>query len=139
MNLSRRTFLGQVSALYTKRVLSLTGLDGLQISSPALPEIGSPDLQPNQFHLLPLTSIRPARWLLDQLRIQASGLWNKDFEEHTPRPTTTVPDIEYMLAGGTQRSDSDLLDKTSPPINFGPHWIILWAFGSQDLGTTYKT
>lgn len=34
--------------------------------------------------------------------------WNKDFEEHKPKPTTTVPGMEYMLAGATQRSDLDL-------------------------------
>ena len=29
-----------------------------------------------------------------------------------------------MLAGATQRSDSDPLDKTGPPIRIGPHWMI---------------
>ncbi len=31
-------------------------------------------LQPNAFQLLPLTTVKPKGWLLDQLRIQASGL-----------------------------------------------------------------
>ena len=60
--------------------------------------------------------------------------WNKDFEEHKPKPTTTVPGIEYMLAGATQRSDSDPFDKTSAPIKIGPHWMILWPFDPQTSG-----
>jgi hypothetical protein len=66
--------------------------------------------------------------------------WNKDFEEHKPRPTTTVPGIEYMLAGATQRSDSDPFDKTSPLIKIGPHWMILWPFDPKTSGlpTTHK-
>jgi hypothetical protein len=66
--------------------------------------------------------------------------WNRDFEEHKPRPTTTSPGIEYMLAGAAQRSDSDPLDKTSPLIKIGPHWMILWAFdpATSGLPTTHK-
>jgi hypothetical protein len=66
--------------------------------------------------------------------------WNSDFEQHKPKPTTTVPGIEYMLAGATQRSDSDPYDKTSPPIRIGPHWMILWPFDPKTSGlpTTHK-
>jgi hypothetical protein len=66
--------------------------------------------------------------------------WNKDFNEHKPRPTTTVPGIEYMLAGATQRSDSDPFDTTSPPIKIGPHWMILWPFDPKTSGlpTTHR-
>jgi hypothetical protein len=66
--------------------------------------------------------------------------WNKDFNEHKPKPTTTVPGIEYMLAGATQRSDSDPFDTTSPPIKIGPHWMILWPFDPKTSGlpTTHR-
>jgi len=72
---------------------------------------------------------------------QAAMQWNKDFAEHKPKPTTTVPGIEYMLAGATQRSDSDPFDKTSPPIKIGPHWMILWPFDPKTSGlpTTHKS
>lgn len=66
--------------------------------------------------------------------------WNKDFDEHKPKPTTAVPGIEYMLAGATQRSDSDPHDTTSRPIKIGPHWMILWPFDPKTSGlpTTHK-
>jgi hypothetical protein len=66
--------------------------------------------------------------------------WNDDFAHHRPKPTTTVPGIEYMLAGATQRSDSDPNDVTSPPIKIGPHWMILWPFDPQTSGlpTTHR-
>jgi hypothetical protein len=72
----------------------------------------------------------------DQVAMQ----WNSDFAAHKPKPTTTVPGIEYMLAGATQRSDSDPNDQTSPPIHVGPHWMILWPFDPKITGlpTTHK-
>jgi hypothetical protein len=60
--------------------------------------------------------------------------WNKDRAEHRPGPTTKVPGIEYMLAGATQRSDTDPFDKVSPPIKIGPHWMILWPFDPKTSG-----
>jgi hypothetical protein len=66
--------------------------------------------------------------------------WNSDFEQHKARPSTTVPGIEYMLAGATQRSDSDPFDQTSPLIPIGPHWMILWPFdpATSGLPTTHR-
>jgi hypothetical protein len=66
--------------------------------------------------------------------------WNSDFEHHKPKPSTTVPGIEYMLAGATQRSDSDPFDNTDPPIKIGPHWMILWPFDPKTSGlpTTHR-
>ncbi len=66
--------------------------------------------------------------------------WNKDRADGKPGPTTKVPGIEYMLAGATQRSDSDPFDKTDPPIKIGPHWMILWPFDPKTSGlpTTHK-
>jgi hypothetical protein len=37
----------------------------------------------------------------------ASMQWTADFKAHKPKPTNTVPGITYILAGATQRSDSD--------------------------------
>jgi hypothetical protein len=71
---------------------------------------------------------------------QASMQWFKDFAEHKPKPTNTVPGITYMLAGATQRSDSDPNDTTSPPIAIGPHWMIMWPFDPKITGlpTTHR-
>jgi hypothetical protein len=71
---------------------------------------------------------------MDKVAVQ----WNKDFDEHKPKPTTTVPGIEYMLAGATQRSDTDPNDKTSPAIKIGPHWMILWPFDPKTTGLPTK-
>jgi hypothetical protein len=60
--------------------------------------------------------------------------WNSDFAHHKETPTITVPGIEYMLAGATQRSDTDPFDETSPPIPIGPHWMILWPFDPKTTG-----
>lgn len=57
----------------------------------------------------------------------ASLQWFADAKEHKPKPTNRVPGITYMLAGATQRSDSDPNDQTSPAIHVGPHWMIMWA------------
>ncbi len=61
-------------------------------------------------------------------------------EAHKPKPTNSVPGITYMLAGATQRSDSDPYDATSPPITVGPHWMIMWPFDPKTTGlpTTHK-
>ena len=64
----------------------------------------------------------------------ASMQWAADFKAHKPKPTNTVPGITYMLAGATQRSDSDPFDTTSPPIHVGPHWMIMWPFDPKASG-----
>lgn len=64
----------------------------------------------------------------------ASMQWYADAKAHKPRPTNTVPGITYMLAGATQRSDSDPHDMTSMPIEIGPHWMIMWPFDPKTTG-----
>jgi hypothetical protein len=64
----------------------------------------------------------------------ASRQWNDDFTHRRPKPTNTVPGITYMLAGATQRSDSDPYDTTSKPITIGPHWMIMWPFDPKATG-----
>ena len=70
----------------------------------------------------------------------AAMQWYEDAKAHKPKPTNTVPGITYMLAGATQRSDSDPTDTTSMPIEIGPHWMILWPFDPKTTGlpTTHK-
>jgi hypothetical protein len=70
----------------------------------------------------------------------ASLQWFADFKAHKPKPTNTVPGITYMLAGATQRSDSDPYDQTSPAMTIGPHWMIMWPFDPKATGlpTTHK-
>jgi hypothetical protein len=66
--------------------------------------------------------------------------WFADARAHKPKPTNTVPGITYMLAGASQRSDSDPNDTTSMPIEVGPHWMIMWPFDPKTTGlpTTHK-
>jgi hypothetical protein len=70
----------------------------------------------------------------------ASLQWFADAKSHKPKPTNTVPGITYMLAGASQRSDSDPNDTTSMPIDVGPHWMIMWPFDPKTTGlpTTHK-
>ena len=60
--------------------------------------------------------------------------WFADAKAHKPKPTNSVPGITYMLAGATQRSDSDPNDTTSAPITVGPHWMIMWRFDPKTTG-----
>ena len=54
--------------------------------------------------------------------------WNLDFEGHKAKPTTTVPGVEYMLAGSdAAKRLGPVLDKTDAPIRIGPHWMISLA------------
>jgi len=66
--------------------------------------------------------------------------WFADAKAHKPKPTNALPGITYMLAGATQRSDSDPDDTSSPPIPVGPHWMIMWPFDARATGlpTTHR-
>jgi len=64
--------------------------------------------------------------------------WGADFKARRPKPTNTVPGIIYMLAGATQRSDSDPYDITSEAITVGPHWMIMWPFDPNTTGLPFK-
>ena len=86
----------------------------------------------NDFTCLPGNPKVPGKPALCEDKVAMQ--WNRDFAEHKPKPTTTVPGIEYMLAGATQRSDSDPYDKTDTPITVGPHWMILWPFDPKASG-----
>jgi hypothetical protein len=57
-----------------------------------------------------------------------------DFKAQKAKPTLTQPGIVYMLAGATQRSDTDPYDTTSPPMRVGPHWMIMWPFDPKTTG-----
>jgi hypothetical protein len=64
----------------------------------------------------------------------AAMQWAADIKAHKAKPTNTVPGITYMLAGATQRSDTDPNDTTSPPVPIGPHWMIIWPFDPKTTG-----
>ena len=70
----------------------------------------------------------------------AARQWSADFKARKPKPTNTEPGIVYMLAGATQRSDTDPYDTTSQPIPIGPHWMIMWPFDPKTTGlpTTHR-
>jgi hypothetical protein len=70
----------------------------------------------------------------------AAMQWSADFKAHKAKPSNTEPGIIYMLAGATQRSDSDPYDMTSAPIPIGPHWMIMWPFDPKVTGlpTTHR-
>ncbi|WP_158808007.1 hypothetical protein [Beijerinckia sp. L45] len=60
--------------------------------------------------------------------------WFMDIFAGKPRPSNTSPGLCYMLCGATQHSNSDALDKTSPAIPIGPHWMVLWPFDATHCG-----
>jgi hypothetical protein len=64
--------------------------------------------------------------------------WYADAKAHKPKPTNTVPGITYMLAGATQRSDTNPSDMTSMPFDVGPHWMIMWPFDPKTTGLPTK-
>src|ERR1700733_11930686 len=64
----------------------------------------------------------------------AAMQWAADIKAHKAKPTNTQPGIIYMLAGATQRSDTDPYDTTSPSIPIGPHWMIMWPFDPKATG-----
>ena len=60
--------------------------------------------------------------------------WFMDAHSGKPKPTNAVPGLCYMLCGATQHSNTDALDKTSPAIPIGPHWMIMWPFDAKICG-----
>jgi hypothetical protein len=60
--------------------------------------------------------------------------WFADLHAHRPKPTNTAPGLIYMLCGAIQHSYTDPFDRTSPPIEIGPHWMILWPFDAKAAG-----
>jgi hypothetical protein len=60
--------------------------------------------------------------------------WMMDAMQGKPRPTNSAPGMIYMLCGATQRSNTDVTDRTSPAIPIGPHWMITWPFNAAAFG-----
>jgi hypothetical protein len=75
-------------------------------------KIGSPPMCMNPMGL---------RWMMDAMQGKAN-------------PTNSAPGMIYMLCGATQRSNTDPLDRTSPAIPIGPHWMITWPFDAKANG-----
>ena len=55
-------------------IVFLMAVPALLNAAASAPVPNREPLQPNAFNLLPLTSVKPTGWLLEQLRIQAKGL-----------------------------------------------------------------
>lgn len=60
--------------------------------------------------------------------------WFKAVLAGSPRPPIAAPGLCYMLCGATQHSNADALDRTSPAIPIGPHWMVLWPFDAAHCG-----
>src|SRR5262245_42931514 len=61
-------------------------------------------------------------------------VWLRDLMARKARPTNMGPGLIYMLNGATQHSYTDPFDTTSPAIEIGPHWMLLWPFDAQAAG-----
>jgi hypothetical protein len=74
--------------------------------------------------------------------------WMMDVRAKKPKPTNTAPGLIYMLCGATQHSNTDPfarvphgigqpttfgIDRTSPAIPIGPHWMIIWPNARRTL------
>ena len=58
--------------------------------------------------------------------------WAMSIMAKKPYPENTQTGIIYMLCGATQHSNTDALDKTSPALPIGPHWMIVWPHDPKD-------
>jgi hypothetical protein len=83
--------------------------------------------------------------LSDAAGVQPTGSESKEVRNTiTPSQAESLLAAEKrtleMMAGATQRSDTDPYDTTSPPIPIGPHWMIMWPFDPKTNGlpTTHK-
>ena len=73
----------------------------------------------------------------------AAMKWNDDYSAHASRPTNTVPGIMYMLAGGSDASNTDPYAKAGPKtkwVTSGAHWMLMWPMDpkTSGFGTTPK-
>ena len=57
--------------------------------------------------------------------------WFMDAMAKKEKPTNSAPGLAYMLCGATQHSNTDAMDKASPAIPIGPHWMIMWPFNAN--------
>ena len=67
---------------------------------------------------------------LDELGMQ----WFMDIFAGKPAPTIKAPGLCYMLCGATQHSNDTPIDRNSPAIPIGPHWMVLWPFDAKRCG-----
>jgi hypothetical protein len=59
---------------------------------------------------------------------QAALQWSADLDAGKSSPTNTVAGFIYMLAGATERGESDAT------ITVGPQWMIIWPFDPKATG-----
>ena len=63
--------------------------------------------------------------------------WNNSYTARNERPANTAPGIAYMLAGGSDPSNTDPYAKAGPStkwVTTGPHWMLLWPIDSHTSG-----
>ena len=63
--------------------------------------------------------------------------WFDSYMAHAPKAANTAPGIVYMLAGGSDPSNTDPYAKPGPDtkwVNTPPHWMILWPFDPATSG-----
>ena len=66
-------------------------------------------------------------------------IWAMSIMAGKPYPENTEPGFIYMLCGATQHSNTDALDKTSPAVPIGPHWMIVWPYDKERPEKNYTS
>ncbi len=64
-------------------------------------------------------------------------LWGQAYMSHAAKPANTTPGVAYMLAGGSDVSNTDPYAKPGKDtkwIQTGPHWMLMWPMDPKTTG-----